>query len=796
MKMISELKPLFLYPANRRFYAPFDDKDRRRGAAILLLTPNMETSAKLMNLPYMYDPSNLFSSFFIDRNISAYIADMNDNDIEFDEKEEETLSEALIESDNTKIDFVFDNNTPIIAKRHTEPIFNNRYAMYIAKMMGIKYLPKRLDIIVHSSLDELRAAYKFSDSDKIFSFTENGNIHIIPKILFREKEYGGTYEIYLANELAAAIILNVNPRFANNRMVLNGLTYAVSGKLEWMLNKENEYSASKKDSSIKLARTFSNMIKDRKYPIIYKCIKTEDMSPVVKEIEDANIASINSRILKAIDDIDKIRASFKAKNESASIDNENDDTEYNDVLSICNTLSKEEMSKISFTPEYKNSEFVIKRIVYKVDSTPAGFLDVYLFPSKPEIAQITLAVNSNYRGMGIANAMVKELMDLHLENEYGFNIYYWTAHIENIASQKTALRNGFIDTNLLDKYNRKVFVKVVKDFEGEIPSYIPINRCPCKELEYGEYGIKEESSKIYNEANNPDESMYSKRIRKYLYTERLKNRKEVMQQYDKIKPLIPSSVKRMFPNIELYKRFNIFVDTSYYHAIFLRKNSFKRDKAINFYFNFLNRLLNNPDIDAIYKKKTIFIPIDVGVWGETPGSDITDWKVNLNPISIIWRLVRTNLPLLRKEWGNKTILFVGSRGYFTVDFSTLEFKNLARFKRNLDKLRSNTEKIVDEFEPDEDNENDEDTDSKKAIAIKTIDNIERTTGMQINNVSKLNNLSKAGISDINHLVISSDKLSVNKNDDNGTVILSIDNDLLSNNSPVDISKFSKYYSVD
>ena len=83
MKMISELKPLFLYPANRRFYAPFDDKDRRRGAAILLLTPNMETSAKLMNLPYMYDPSNLFSSFFIDRNISAYIADMNDNDIEF-----------------------------------------------------------------------------------------------------------------------------------------------------------------------------------------------------------------------------------------------------------------------------------------------------------------------------------------------------------------------------------------------------------------------------------------------------------------------------------------------------------------------------------------------------------------------------------------------------------------------------------------------------------------------------------------------------------------------------------------
>ena len=68
--------------------------------------------------------------------------------------------------------------------------------------------------------------------------------------------------------------------------------------------------------------------------------------------------------------------------------------------------------------------------------------------------------------------------------------------------------------------------------------------------------------------------------------------------------------------------------------------------------------------------------------------------------------------------------------------------------------------------------------------------------MQIDDVSKINKLSKTNISDISHLVISSNKLSVNKNGENNIVVLSIDNDLLSNNSPVDISKFSKYYSAD
>lgn len=801
MKMINELRPLYLYSAGKKFYAPINVSERRKGAAILLLSPNLDTSAKMIQLPYMYNPG-LFSSFFIDRNITAYISDLTDEDVNFDEKEEESLSESLVSLGNSKITFEYDNDVPVLVKRHCYNIFNSNVAKYLANKIGLKDLPKKLFIKVHNNLNELSSGVDYKDLKiNLFSYTKDNVINIIPKSIFNEREFGGEYDIYLATELLNAIILNANPKI--NKILAEAIAAAVSGRIEWVfVSKETKvlFTGSSSDLILKYGKIFYNILNSDRGHDIGKLILTNDTSILTDEIRNETINSFKATIYGYVGLI-KSFLPEKRVNEATVI---TEDDPYNDILSICKTLSEDEMKKISFYPEYRNSQFVIKRIIHKINDEPAGFLDVYQFPSKPEIAQITLAVNSNYRHMGIADSMVKEMLDSNLESEYGFSTYWWTAHPENIGSQKTALKNGFINTDLIDKYGRMVFIKPVKAIteSSEIPAYTLMKKCPVPELEFGEYGIQintENRETVFNEVN--DEAMYSKRIRKFLYIERLKNKKQVMEEYDKIRPSIPM-IKRMYPKIEMYKRFNLFVDTSYYHAIFLRKNKFKRDRAVNFYFNFLNRLLNNPDVNDVYKTRTIFIPIDSGIWNEIPGSDITDWRTNLNPISIFFRLVRTNLPLLRKEWGNKTIIFVGSRGYFTIDFSTIEFKNLQRIKRNLTKLRSSTEKIEDEYEVDDDDtlsEDEDNTNSSKATALKIIDTIENKTGIEINNASQINNISKQKVSAVglvdSHMKISS-KIVTIKDSSNPTLVISIDNDVLTTNSPLDIKGFNKYYSED
>lgn len=413
-------------------------------------------------------------------------------------------------------------------------------------------------------------------------------------------------------------------------------------------------------------------------------------------------------------------------------------SDYEDILKICSHLSSEELARITFYDTYRNSQFVIKRIIHYEGGEPVGFLDVYQFPSKPEIAQIVIAVDNRYHGQGIGNEMTTELMNSGLENNHDFEMYYWTAHPENQASQNLALKHGFQDACYMDKYGRIVFTKRVRPHKGlweEIPEYMrPITG--QEDCYVDECAFITESFAFFNEADDK----YSDRLRRYLYKERIKNNKGTLEIYDRVKAS-GLNIRKMYLKIEMYKKYNLFIDLSYYHSIFLENNLLKLDKAVNFYFDFLNRLINNPEIDKEYKKKTIFIPIDAGTWPVKPGTDITDYKSNLNPISIIVRLIRTNPGLLKKAWGNKDIVFVGSRGYFKIDFNKFELKNITRLKSNLRKLMSSTEPVEDEYEADElgsdseDNISAKNVDSKKAMAAKMIDKIETGTSIKIDDVS-------------------------------------------------------------
>ena len=71
MYCLEDLKFNKLY--KKQFMLPFIKEDKRHGSAILLLTPNYESSNALMNSPFTVDRMRLFSSFCIQLILSLVI---------------------------------------------------------------------------------------------------------------------------------------------------------------------------------------------------------------------------------------------------------------------------------------------------------------------------------------------------------------------------------------------------------------------------------------------------------------------------------------------------------------------------------------------------------------------------------------------------------------------------------------------------------------------------------------------------------------------------------------------------
>lgn len=853
MRMMDELKPLFLYSASKKVYVPIDEKDRKKGSAILLLTPSMEVSSQLMKLPYLVNPM-IYKSFYIDRNVMAYIEHVPEDVLEFDQTEEEALSEAMISSFGGKTKIKFDDATSMMDMRYLKKTYTSDMVKNYAALLGMGKIPEEITVKVYPNLNALRDSYHGkSNKEKLYYYVREGMINIVSALSYDDQIMYGPYEMYLATAMASCLMATFNMDLSAK--IVYAIAANVSGLAAWSENNTVDFGDEGKILKVISrmteregyrgiakyihtadARIFARFIigndirvlrkifteglsyserqrllpsqfgipNKRKYPIhdeehvrlaikmFNSCDADEEeelAENIIKQINKFGMTDIKvsaANRFRKFYEKSKIYSYTCAKSEvtkESAIEDNPECANFEDIKKICSTLSSEELRRITFSNEYNNSPFIIKRIIHRVDGNPAGFLDVYKFPSNPNIAQITLAVSSDYRDMGVASAMVKEMLGCDLALKHNFNTYYWTAHKDNLPSQYLATNNGFEDTHGFDKYGRKIFVKYL---DRDLQPIIPIK--PDTRFESEMYAtdsmVVTENMAIFSEG---DESMYSKRLRKYLYQERLRNSRQVMQYYEKVKTMNPN-ISRTYPRLDMYRGLNLFVDLSYYHALFLKSIQFKLDKAVNFYFEFINRLINNKELSATYKKQTIFIPIDPGVWPVQPMSDLYDFKKNLNPISIIFRLVRTNPEALRKAWGNKDIIFVGTRGYFKVDFKTFEMKNLPRFKINLRKLMSN-EPVVDDFENDELADDDKaferndirDTHTAKAAAIRMIDRAENELKIDISDVRSIN--APVVVADKNdgtpksdHLQMSIDPIKLTSSGKNGNVIITIDPD--------------------
>ena len=399
---------------------------------------------------------------------------------------------------------------------------------------------------------------------------------------------------------------------------------------------------------------------------------------------------------------------------------------YYDVLTILGTFSKEDFDRISFYSTYRNSKYIKKRIILKdPNDYPMAFMDVYHFPSDPERAQITTAVGNGFRGHHLCELMAKRLLDSNFARENGIKKYIWHVSPDNIPSQKTASKVGFVKgSDTLDKYGRYTYVYNVD--QSEESENISL---PAVTAESG-IVLNESSELIFNEVD----SKYDTKLRKYLFRERLKNAREVMTIYNQVKQRNPN-IDRTYRKLSLYKGLNLYVDTSYYHEKYL-KNAYKGTKqSLYMYFDFLSRLMENEEVFKSYKKITYFFPVTYTREGETL-DDLLNWKTDMNVFSVIVYMIRKD-PDVLKRWANKDIIFVGKTGYFKLDFSKFILKNLTRFRKNLSRLLAN------ELLADEDPESEEIIQSNtttSGAAISVLDIIEDKQKISFNDISGLSNL--------------------------------------------------------
>ena len=109
-----------------------------------------------------------------------------------------------------------------------------------------------------------------------------------------------------------------------------------------------------------------------------------------------------------------------------------------DVKAVTDKLSKEDLYHIC-GGEFKDSPYVVYRDIYYERNIPVGFIDVYSFDERN--MYIVLAVLEEYRGSGIASALVRK-MENNIDVK-SIRYLVWKTDRDNTDSQKLAMKLGY-----------------------------------------------------------------------------------------------------------------------------------------------------------------------------------------------------------------------------------------------------------------------------------------------------------------------------------------------------------------
>ena len=320
---------------------------------------------------------------------------------------------------------------------------------------------------------------------------------------------------------------------------------------------------------------------------------------------------------------------------------------------------------------------------------------------------------------------IDEMKDLQLYNRQFYapvirqNRYKNSAIIlvtPNLETSKKIMTTQFmINNNLFESYYAEKNIELiindklqVQNEDGDVADLALLNSYNEAYVNIGK------SIVLLNEENK----VYNQELRKILYSSRIKSNKDILDLYDMIQDDLPF-IKRTYMDLEFYKSYNLFVDWSLFSEAFFKHLTLKGDKAINVYYEFLLRYINDFRLlKSGYTLRTVFI--DVDNWPIEKGSNIWDIK-NINPISMINRFVIKHK--LMTELYGLDLVFISESGYFKIKADNINKVTNIKLLSNISHLLSK-KNIVDDHK-----------DSAEAITTKILDDIQTGTQVRIYNVA-------------------------------------------------------------
>lgn len=216
-------------------------------------------------------------------------------------------------------------------------------------------------------------------------------------------------------------------------------------------------------------------------------------------------------------------------------------------------------------------------------------------------------------------------------------------------------------------------------------------------------------------------------LRKLLYNERLRTRKEVLDLDKKIKEDCPF-ILFAYPELARYNKKNIFVDLYYYNQVFFKNNTYRMKRGFDIYLTLMNRLVNDPRItSAGYSKKTIFIPIKD--WTRNLNTKMWIYREDINPISIIYELMFNRSQECLKVFGDTDLFFFDKDRYFKINFKN--FKDPKNIKESAIKFKTFIARILSNATFESEDVDDSTTETPDAIKASIYDKIEDAKGVDL-----------------------------------------------------------------
>lgn len=307
-----------------------------------------------------------------------------------------------------------------------------------------------------------------------------------------------------------------------------------------------------------------------------------------------------------------------------------------------------------------------------------------------------------------------------------FKSYYLEKNVDIILEKIDVMTESMIINGEEEKLEPYILTEVQKPgkedlFFDQTELYTNIDNHPIRTF-YGpivDEILNEEKSIKYN---------YSTMFKQMLFNTRIKNQKEILNLYEKIKDQVPYLIYT-YSTPNMYKDMNVFYDWSYYTESFYKHFphiKYKGEKALEVLYAFLHNYFPlNYFNNHGYKEQTVVIPIDDWCKGQ---KDPLDYKEHLTPITMIWRLLKLRPDMIKNLFDGRTVLFLNQDTYFVFDSKYFNPNtDYPKFTHLLTDLINKHENIEAESTTSKD--------SKKAILLQLIDKLEMDGGLKLNNIS-------------------------------------------------------------